>query len=140
VREKSGKHEPIHGLLYALRQDVIRSTVAEFVHIAKQIVHAFQFFKASPIVDGNLAQNTTRRIKYKTVDTWECHWLVWIVISSQALFLHHLCFVEIQTLLRDIQFHQSSMPRFVILNGIQFLFVQTINISNVLGVLSSSRQ
>ena len=140
MREISGRLEPIHGLFYALRQDVIRSTGAEFVHVAKQIVHAFQFFKASPIVDGNFAQNTTRRIKNKTVDTWECHWLVWIMICSQALLLHHLRFVKIQTLLRDIQFHQSSMPRFVILNGIQFLFVQTINISNVLGVLSSGGQ
>ena len=98
----------------------------------KQIVSATQFLNTAAIVDGNFLQDSIRWIKNETVNTRSRHLLVGIVIGCQAPCLHNPRLVEVKALLSDIQFDQTSVPSFVVFNGIQFLCMEPLNVSDVL--------
>ena len=117
--------------LSILRQEVVRSLRVQVIDV-KQVVCATQFLDASAVVDRYFLQDPDRWIKHEPVDARNRHRLVRIVECCQTSLLHYLRFVEVQTLLSDIQFNQPSVLCFLIFKSVQFVLVETIHIANVL--------
>ena len=134
------KWSPVHELstaapcqlLFRLFGQHITGIVVHFHVVTKQIVRAAQLGNVASVVDGNFVENARGRIKDETVDARRRHGFLLVAEGLPASFLDHFRLVEIEALLDDIQFNQTSVLGLLVGNGVQLFLVEAVNVANVL--------